>query len=135
MHWYTDITELDSFVYGAKSSTFFNFAYEADNLKSFENDFELFSIPGRSDELIINNKRKKNKIINVEGIVDCKGVEADVVANNFNKWLVGEVKYKTLNFSNDLTNYEAIVIGGVDIQEVINGVLKVKFKFSCREVG
>ena len=46
MKWYKDITELDSFIYGAKSSTSFNFAYEADNLKSFERDFELKEVPG-----------------------------------------------------------------------------------------
>lgn len=135
MQWYKDITELDSFIYGAISSTSFNYAFEADNLKPFENDFELVSVQGRSDELIINNKRKKNKIINVEGIVDCKGAEAKIVASKLNQWLCGEVKYKTLTFSNDLTSYEAIVIGGVDIREVIKGVLEVKFQFSCKEVG
>lgn len=134
MQWYKDITELDSFIYGAKSSTSFHFAYEADNLKSFERDFELKEVPGRSDELIVDNKRKKNKIVNVEGTIDCKGVEAKIVANKFNTWLAGEVKYKPLTFSNDLTNYEAIVIGDIDIKEEIKGVLKVKFQFSCKEV-
>lgn len=134
MQWYQDITELDSFVYGAISSTSFHFAYEADNLKSFERDFELKEVPGRSDELIIDNKRKKNKIVNVEGHIDCKGVEAKIVSNKFNNWLAGEVKYKPLSFSNDLTDYEAIVIGDIDIKEVIKGVLSVKFQFSCKEV-
>lgn len=134
MQWYKDITELDSFTYGAISSTSFHFAFEADNLKSFERDFELKEIPGRSDELIIDNKRKKNKILNIEGHIDCKGVEAKIVASKFNNWLVGEVKYKPLFFSNDLTDYEAIVIGDIDIKEVIKGVLSVKFQFSCREV-
>ena len=135
MQWYKDITELDSFIYGAKSSTSFHFAYEADNLKSFERDFELKEVPGRSDELIIDNKRKKNKIVNVEGTIDCKGVEAKIVAKEFNNWLAGEVKYKPLTFSNDLTYYEAIVIGDIDIREEMKGVLKVKFQFSCKEVG
>lgn len=134
MQWYKDITQLDSFAYGAKSSTSFNFAYEADNLKPFERDFELVPIMGRSDELIINNNRKKNKIINIDGTVDCKGVEAKIVARNINTWLTGEVKYKPLTFTNDLTSYEAIVVGEVDIKEVLKGVLSVKFKFSCKEV-
>ncbi|MGL5507635.1 MAG: hypothetical protein ACRDB0_07020 [Paraclostridium sp.] len=134
MQWYKDITELDSFTYGTTSSTSFNFAYESDNLKPFEHDFELMEVPGRSDELIISNNRKRNKIINVEGHADCDGVEAKIVARNINNWLTGELKYKPLTFTNDLTSYQAIVLPGVEIVEVMEGLLSIKFQFSAKEV-
>ena len=46
----------------------------------------------------------------------------------------GEVKYKTLIFSNDLTEYEAIVKGPIEIVEEVEGLLNINFKFSCKEV-
>lgn len=134
MRWYKDITELDSFIYGATSSTFFNFVYEADNLKPFERDFELYEVMGRDDELLIDNRRRKNKIIELKGYLVCNEIDSKVISKSFNEWLVGEVKYKPLKFSNDLTEYEAIVIGGIDMKERIEGIFDVSFKFSCKEV-
>ena len=46
----------------------------------------------------------------------------------------GEVKYKDLTFSNDLTEYKAIVKGPIEIVEEIEGLLNINFKFSCKEV-
>ena len=112
MKWYKNINELKSFTYGATSSTSFKYGFEADNLKPFELDFELKEVPGRSGDLIIDNKRKKNKIISVEGKVDCNGSDASLVIKNINNWLCGEVKYKPLTFSDDPTKYEAIVMPG-----------------------
>jgi hypothetical protein len=134
VQWYKNIAELDSFIYGATSSTFFNFVYEADNLKPFERDFELHPVMGRDDELLVDNKRKKNKIVDVKGSVACEGADIKIVSKNFNEWLTGEVKYKPLIFSNDLTEYEAIVIGEVSSDIRTKNILDVSFKFSCREV-
>lgn len=134
MQWYKNITELDSFIYGATSSTFFNFAFEADNLKPFENDFELLEVMGRDGDLLVDNKRRKSKDIDVKGYLICDGVEPNAMASKFNAWLVGEVKYKPLKFSNDSTEYEAIVVGGVAMKEILKGIFDVSFKFSCMEV-
>lgn len=133
MDWYVDINNLDTLTFGGVASTSFNFAFKADNLKPFERDFELKEIPGRTGDLLIDNKRKKNKIINVEGWIDCGNKDAKVVMRDFNNWLCGEVLYKPLTFSNDLTQYEAIVMGVVEPDEVIDKFIKVKFKFSCKE--
>lgn len=135
MSWYIDINNLDSFTFGGVSSTSFNFGFKADNLKPFEQDFELKPVPGRSGDLLINNNRKKNKTINIEGVVDCKEVATKVVMKKFNEWLCGEVRYKPLTFSNDYVNYEGIVVGGIDFEEVIEGFIKIKFKFSAKEVA
>lgn len=135
MKWYKDINELKNFTYGTTSSTSFKYAFESDNLKPFERDFELREVVGRSGDLILDNKRKKNKIITVKGQVDCDGTEAKTVIRNINTWLCGEVKYKSLVFSDDDNNYEAIVVpGSYDIYEVVKGVLNLEFKFSCKEV-
>lgn len=136
MKWYKNISELKSFTYGTTSSTSFKFGFEADNLKPFELDFELKQVPGRSGDLIIDNKRKKNKIISIEGKVDCSGLDASLVIKKVNNWLCGEVKYKPLTFSDDATKYEAIVMpGSYDIEETIKGVLSLKFQFSAKEVA
>ena len=136
MQYYVDKNSLDYFVYGGTSSASFNFIItENDNLNSFENDFELIEIPGRSGDLVIDNKRKKNKEINIEAYADIEGLgDAHTVAENIKQWLQGEVKYKDLTFSNDLTEYKAIVKGTIEIVEEIEGLLNISFKFSCKEV-
>ena len=136
MQYYVDKNSLDYFVYGGTSSASFNFIItENDNLNSFENDFELIEIPGRNGDLVIDNKRKKNKEINIEAYVDIEDLgDAETVAKNIKQWLQGEVKYKTLTFSNDSTEYEAIVKGAIEIVEEMEGLLNISFKFSCKEV-
>ena len=137
MQYYVDKNELESFTYGAISSTSFNFIIVSnDNLNGFENDFELVEIPGRTGNLIIDNQRKKNKEINIEAYADIEEFgEASLVSKAIRNWLQGEVKYKTLIFSNDYVKYEAIVLGNVEIVEEIENLLNIKFKFSCKEVG
>ena len=136
MIYYVDKDKLEYFTFGGTSSASFNFIIvENDNLNSFENDFELIEIPGRSGDLVIDNKRKKNKEINIEAYADIEGLgDAHTVAKNIKQWLQGEVKYKTLTFSNDLTEYEAIVKGPIEIVEEVEGLLNINFKFSCKEV-
>ena len=134
MIYYIDKDKLEYFTFGGTSSASFNFIIiENDNLSGFENDFELKTVPGRTGDLIINNNRKKNKDININAYVDLEGLgDAKTVARNINNWLTGEVKYKPLTFSDDLTNYEAIVVGKVNIEEVIEGLLEISFKFNCK---
>ena len=136
MQYYVDKNSLDHFVYGGTSSASFNFIIvENDHLNGFENDFELIEIPGRSGDLLINNNRKKNKEINIEAYADIEDLgDAHTVAKNIKQWLQGEVKYKTLTFSNDSTEYEAIVKGAIEIVEEMEGLLNINFKFSCKEV-
>lgn len=136
MQYYIDKNELQSFVYGAISSTSFNFIItENDNLSGFENDFELVEIPGRTGDLIIDNQRKKNKKINIEAYADIEELgEASLVSKSIRNWLQGEVKYKPLTFSDDITRYEAIVLGNVEIVEEVENLLNIKFTFSCKEV-
>ena len=134
MIYYIDKDKLEYFTFGGTSSASFNFIImKNDNLSGFENDLELKSVPGRTGDLVINNNRKKNKDININAYVDLEGLgDAKTVARDINNWLTGEVKYKPLTFSDDLTNYEAIVVGKVSIEEVIEGLLEISFKFNCK---
>lgn len=135
MKWYKDISNLKKFTYGATSSASFKYGFEADNLKPFELDFDIMEVPGRSGDLIIDNKRKKNKVISVKGQVDCGEEESRVVIGKINTWLCGEVKYKPLVFSDDVVKYEAIVVpGSYTIAEIVKGVLSLEFQFSAKEV-
>ena len=136
MIYYVDKNSLEHFTFGGTSSASFNFIIvRNDNLNGFENDFELIEIPGRSGDLLINNNRKKNKEINIEAYIDLDGLgDAKTVSRDVKQWLQGEVKYKDLTFSNDLTEYKAIVKGPIEIVEEIEGLLNINFKFSCKEV-
>lgn len=130
--WYRDTSDLPSFSFGGVTSSSYNYIFESDHLKSFEKDFELEDVPGRSGSLLIDNKREKNKPVNIEGFIDCEGSEPWVISESVKDWLTGKVEYQDLVFSDDPTEYEAIVVGGVDITEPIDGLLKVKFSFSCK---
>ena len=134
MIYYIDKDKLEYFTFGGTSSASFNFIImENDNLNSFENDIELISVPGRTGDLIVNNNRKKNKEININAYVDLEGLgDAKTVARNINNWLTGDVEYKHLTFSDDLVEYEAIVVGAISIVEVIEGLLEISFKFNCK---
>ena len=134
MIYYIDKDKLEYFTFGGTSSASFNFIImKNDNLSGFENDFELKTVPGRTGDLIINNNRKKNKEINIDAYVDLEGLgDAKTVARNINNWLTGDVEYKPLTFSDDLIEYEAIVVGGISIVEVIEGMLEISFKFNCK---
>ena len=136
MIYYVDKNSLEHFTFGGTSCASFNFIIvKNDNLNSFENDFDLIEIPGRSGDLVIDNKRKKNKEINIEAYADIEELgDAHTVAKNIKQWLQGEVKYKTLTFSNDLIEYKAIVKGPIEIVEEVEGLLNINFKFSCKEV-
>lgn len=136
MQYYIDKSELESFTYGAISSTSFNFIIVSiNNLYGFENDFELVEIPGRTGDLLIDNQRKKNKEISIEAYADIEELgEAKIVSGDIKKWLQGEVLYKPLILSDDNTKYQAIVTGNVEIVEEIKNLLNIKFTFSCKEV-
>lgn len=133
MEWYVDLNDLDSFVYNGKSSVQMKFLHEADNLSPFERDIEFVEIDGSEDrgDLLVDYKRLKNKKIPVEGHIDCSMSDAKLVAKEIEEWLVSDVRYKPLIFSNDLTEYEAVVTD-LDIKEVVTGLLKVKFTFNSR---
>ena len=93
MIYYIDKNKLEYFTFGGTSSASFNFIIvENDNLSSFENDFELISVPGRTGDLIVNNNRKKNKEINIDAYVDLGGLGgAKTVSGDINDWRVGAV--------------------------------------------
>lgn len=136
MDYFVDRTKLDYFVFNNKSSASINFIItENDNLKSFERDFEVVEIQGRDGELIVDNNRRKNKEINIAGYVDLEGLgDAAYISNLIDEWLMPNLKFNSLIFSNDMRKYEAIVKGVIDKEEVVEGLLSVKFKFSCKEV-
>ncbi|MGL5766320.1 MAG: hypothetical protein ACRCX8_11835 [Sarcina sp.] len=134
MQYYIDKSKLDYFTYGGTSSASFNFIItDKDDLNGFENDFELVEIMGRSGDLIVNNNRKKNKSVNIEGYIDLEGLgESSIVAASVRSWLTGEVAYKELTFSDSTEIYQAIVLGALEIKEEYKGMLTVIFAFSCK---
>lgn len=127
---------MDYFTLGGTPCTSLNFIMtKSDHLKGFKRDIELHEVPGRSGDLLTDNKRKKNKEINIEGFIDCEDLgEVDAVVNAFEKFLEGErVEYRSLLFSNDRFNrYRAICLE-YDVDEEIEGLLQIKIKFSAKE--
>lgn len=131
MEWLVDLNDLDSFVFNDKSNIQMLYVYEADNLTPFERDIEFIEVDGRNGDLVVDYERDKNKKITVKGYADCGYSEAKLVAREFRQWLTPNSKYKSLIFSNDLEEYEAVVTD-LKIKEPIKGLLSVEFIFNCK---
>lgn len=133
MIYYVDKNELPKFQYGAIISTSLNFIIvEDDHLSAFENDFEEVEIPGRTGTLIIDNKRKKNRDINLTIYADIEGLgTAAEVSASIEDWLVGEVKYQALVFD-DGYRCDAIV-KSLSIKEEIRDLLCIEVTFSSKK--
>lgn len=133
MIYYVDKNELPKFQYGAIISTSLNFIIvEDDHLSAFENDFEEVEIPGRTGTLIIDNKRKKNRDINLTIYADIEGLgTAAEVSSSIEDWLVGEVKYQALVFD-DGHRCDAIV-KSLSIKEEIKDLLCIEVTFSSKK--
>lgn len=134
MQYYINPNELDNFSYNKVSNTnFFIIVTEIEGLlSSFENDVEYIEIPGRSEDLLIDNKRKKNKEIKVAGYIDIERANKniDVLADEIQTWLQGTVGYKELTFSNHNKKYRAICINSIEINEIIKDLGEIYIIFS-----
>lgn len=131
MEWLVDLNDLDSFVFNGKSNIQMLYVYEADNLTPFERDIEFIEVDGRNGDLVVDYERYKNKKIAVKGYADCGHSEAKLVAREFKQWLTSDSSYKSLTFSDDLEEYEAVVTD-LKIKEPIKGLLSVEFIFNCK---
>lgn len=134
MQYFVNKEELIRFSFGGINSASFSiFATEVKGLyNSFERDVEFIEVPGRDGDLLIDNKRKKSKEIEVTCYMDLDlETEKDIgyLANEVVEWLQGEVKYKTLTFSNYYKPLQAICINQINIDEIIEDLGEFIIKF------
>lgn len=133
MQYYVNKNELMYFVYNGVSSTSFFMVIENVEglLDTFENDIELVEVKGRDGELIIDNQRKKSKNIKVTGHIDVEesSKSIDILANDIEKWLQGQVSYKTLTFKEHKYKYEAICFNQIKLSEVIKDLCEFEIVF------
>lgn len=116
----------------------------SDHLKMFERDLEFIRVPGRTGDLIIDNKCFKNKDINITFMIfiDNKKMLDDLIE----RWFFLNYNYNTLTF-NDNTTVEAVV-KNVDIEKdrskiILDNVADSELKeiynisvtFNARKVG
>lgn len=136
MQYFVKEDQLITFEYGGVSSAFYHLYVTKQNglYDSFERDLEFIEIKGRDGDLIIDNKRKRSKTISLECFIDLENIELplEVLAENIEEWLQGEVAYKDLTFSNNEKIFKAICVNSLNINEVIKSVVDVQIRFKIQ---
>lgn len=101
------------------------------HLDKAKRNIELIKIPGRTGDLIIDDRSEENLIIVIECVVDAtkKGdlkIKIDVIEN----WLKQD-GYKPLVFLEDNTVFNAIFIGEIKPKLIAANLAELTLEFSC----
>lgn len=108
--------------------------HKRDNhLNSFETEMELFKVPGRSGELIIDSGSKLNKDIEVVCNLDCRDLDVKRVIDSINNVFKGERGYKKLAFEDGFI-FDAVCKGQIVYNELFLNYFEVSIVFSVKEV-
>lgn len=107
---------------------------ESSHLSLPEKNYESIKIPGRSDNLIIDNGDYLNEDINVTCILDNRKNKKSInkIRDGIKVWLQGDIGYKSLVFD-DGCEYEAIV-KKINIIKTNYNIYEVEILFESKEV-
>ncbi len=103
----------------------------SDHLDKSAKNYESISIPGRSDNLIIDLGTKQNKII-----TDTLYLIADnlkIAVDKIEEWLQKPLGYKLLEY-NDGSKFYAICKGGIKVSKLYDRAAQITITYETCEV-
>lgn len=102
-------------------------------LSAPERDVEVFSVPGRSGELVIDKGRFGPQLVTYEAFFRCPDGERAAYARRIKSWLLGTPGYRELADTYDRQYYRlARYSGALDIEAVGRRFGKLNLTFSCQ---
>ena len=102
-------------------------------LSAPERDVEVFSVPGRSGELVIDKGRFGPQLVTYEAFFRCPDGERAAYARRIKSWLLGVSGYRELADTYDRQYYRmARYSGALDIEAVGRRFGKLDLSFSCQ---
>lgn len=102
-------------------------------LSAPERDVEVFSVPGRSGELVIDKGRFGPQLVTYEAFFRCPDGERAAYARRIKSWLLGVTGYRELADTYDRQYYRmARYSGALDIEAVGRRFGKLDLSFSCQ---
>lgn len=102
-------------------------------LSAPERDVEVFSVPGRSGELVIDKGRFGPQLVTYEAFFRCPDGERAAYARRIKSWLLGATGYRELADTYDRQYYRmARYSGALDIEAVGRRFGKLNLTFSCQ---
>lgn len=102
-------------------------------LSAPERDVEVFSVPGRSGELVIDKGRFGPQLVTYEAFFRCPDGERADYARRIKSWLLGTPGYRELADTYDRQYYRlARYSGALDIEAVGRRFGKLNLTFSCQ---
>lgn len=102
-------------------------------LSAPERDVEVFSVPGRSGELVIDKGRFGPQLVTYEAFFRCPDGERAAYARRIKSWLLGVTGYRELADTYDRQYCRmARYSGALDIEAVGRRFGKLDLSFSCQ---
>ena len=123
------------FTINNKTNKDFNFKVKSSNhLLRPRKRLEFISIPGRTGDLILDDNSRENFNLVIEGYIDGRKSNLKALTEQLDLWLNSSRGYQSITFD-DVTVLKAVLIGEIDINEVVKNFGELTLEFSAyREV-
>lgn len=105
---------------------------ESDHTKGFQKDLEFVKVPGRTGDLIIDNKTFSNKIITTNCKIKYRYPIVELV-KTLEDWLQSDFNYKKLEYSDGIV-VNAVCNEALEVIKIAEGFYSVSIKFNARKV-
>ena len=123
------------FIFNNKSSRDFNIKIKKSNHLSIPRKrLEFIQVPGRTDNLIIDEGCREMLDIEIEAYIDCRDLDTKNYALMLDNWLNNTKGYTDLAFD-DNTVLKAIFVGQIDFNTIVKNFNEILLQFKAyREV-
>ena len=119
------------FIFNNKSSRDFNIKIKKSNHLSIPRKrLEFIQVPGRTDNLIIDEGCREMLDIEIEAYIDCRAENTYIYALRLDEWLNSTNGYTDLLFD-DNTKLKAVFVGQLDFNNITNNFEEIVLQFKA----
>lgn len=105
---------------------------ESDHTKGFQKDLEFVKVPGRTGDLVIDNKTFSNKVITTNCKIKYKYPVTELM-KILENWLQSDSNYKKLEYSDGII-VDAVCYEALEVIKIAEGFYGVSIKFNAKKV-
>ena len=105
---------------------------DSDHTRGFQKDLEFVKVPGRTGDLIIDNKTFSNKVITTNCKIKYRYPVVELV-KTLENWLQSDSNYKKLEYSDEIT-VDAVCYEALEVIKIAEGFYSVGIKFNAKKV-
>jgi len=105
---------------------------DSDHTRGFNKDLEFVKVPGKTGDLIIDNKTYSNKSITTNCKIKYKYPVSELI-KTLENWLQSDSNYKKLEYSDGII-VEAVCYEVLEVIKIAEGFYSVSIKFNSKKV-